>query len=388
MQGDVLCLSHLRWGFVYQRPNHLMTRCARDHRVFFVEEPIHQKTATPHLTFEEVAPNLEVVVPRLPHGLSPHESERLQRELLDRLVRDAEVRNPLLWLYTPMALGFARHLRTSLTVYDCMDELSGFQGAPPVLREREREVFAMADLVFTGGLSLYEAKRVHHPRVHAFPSSVDAAHFAKARTRGAAVEPEDQRSIPHPRLGFFGVIDERMDVELLRKAALARPGYHFVILGPVVKIDPARLPRLPNIHYLGPKKYDELPAYLGGWDVATMPFALNEATRYISPTKTLEYLAAGKPVVSTPIHDVVRPYGEEGLVRIAKTADELVREIDAALAERDTAHFEIRRASCDAWVARTSWDTTWSHMRSLIHDALERRRQNKTETQETPCSTI
>ena len=387
MQGDVLCLSHLRWGFVYQRPNHLMSRCARDRRVFFVEEPIHEATATPHLTFEEVKPNLQVVVPRLPHGAPPHEAERLQRELLDRLVRDAKVRSPLLWLYTPMALGFARHLRPSLTVYDCMDELSGFHGAPPLLREREREVFAIADLVFTGGLSLHEAKRVHHPRVHAFPSSVDAAHFAKARTRAAADEPSDQRAIPHPRLGFFGVIDERMDLGLLEKTASARPAYHFVLLGPIAKIDPARLPRLPNIHYLGPKKYDQLPAYLAGWDVATMPFALNEATRYISPTKTLEYLAAGKPVVSTPIQDVVRPYGDEGLVRIARTADELVREIDAALAERDTATSAKRRASCDAWVARTSWDRTWSQMRSLIHEALERRSDHRTEIQETPCST-
>jgi len=387
MQGDVLCLSHLRWGFVYQRPNHLMSRCAQDHRVFFVEEPLHEATATPHLTLEQVKPNLHVVVPRLPHGTSSYESERLQRDLLDRLVRDAKVRSPLLWLYTPMALGFARHLRPSLTVYDCMDELSGFHGAPPLLRERERELFEVADLVFTGGLSLYEAKRMHHPRVHAFPSSVDAAHFSKARTR-ITKEPADQRSIPHPRLGFFGVIDERMDLDLLEKTARARPAYHFVIVGPIAKIDPACLPRLSNIHYLGPKKYDELPAYLAGWDVATMPFALNEATRYISPTKTLEYLAAGKPVVSTPIHDVVRPYGEEGLVRIARTAGELVRELDAALAERDTAAFASRRASCDAWVARTSWDRTWTHMRSLIREALQRRGDDKTETQETPCSTI
>jgi glycosyltransferase involved in cell wall biosynthesis len=385
MQGDVLCLSHLRWGFVYQRPNHLMTRCARDYRVFFVEEPVFDARAR-RLSIDEVTPNLHVVVPHLPPGTSGPETARLQRMLLDGLVRAAHIHDPLLWLYTPMALGFARHLRRSLVIYDCMDELSGFLGAPLVLRERERELFDVADLVFTGGQSLYEAKRAHHRSVHAFPSSVDARHFAEPRTLTSADEPRDQRALPRPRLGFFGVIDERMDLGLLHEVAASRPGYHFVILGPVAKIDPAQLPRLPNIHYLGPKKYEELPAYLAGWDVAIMPFALNEATRYISPTKTLEYLAAGKPVISTPIHDVVRPYGEEGLVRIAKTAHDFAEAADAALAERDTAAFAARRATSDAWVARTSWDKTWSHMHSLIREAVARR--SKADGSEAPCSTI
>jgi glycosyltransferase involved in cell wall biosynthesis len=326
------------------------------------------------------------VVPHLPPGVSASKIAPLQRLLIDRLVAEARIRDPLLWLYTPMALGFVRDLRRSLLVYDCMDELSGFLGAPLILRERERELFDVADLVFTGGQSLYEAKHARHRSVHAFPSSVDAGHFAEARTLPSADEPEDQRAIPKPRLGFFGVIDERMDLGLLHDVAASRPGYHFVILGPVAKIDPAQLPRLPNIHYLGPKKYDDLPAYLAGWDVAIMPFALNEATRYISPTKTLEYLAAGRPVISTPIHDVVTPYGDEGLVRIAKTAHDFADAADATLAERETAAFASWCASSDAWVARTSWDKTWAHMCSLIREASVRR--CKAEVPEAPCSTI
>jgi UDP-galactopyranose mutase len=392
MTGDVLCLSHLRWSFVYQRPNHLMARCARERRVFFVEEPVFEgRTLRTEIT--QIEPGLHVVVPHLPSGISQAEVERLQRIVMDRLVSEARVREPLLWMYTPMALRFARHLRRSLTVYDCMDELTGFHGAPPALRELEGELFEVADLVFTGGQSLYEAKRTRHRHVHAFPSSVDAAHFAKAREVGGD-EPADQRGIPRPRLGFFGVVDERMDLALLRAVAARRPDFHLMVLGPVAKIDAAQLPRLPNIHYLGMKKYDELPRYIAGWDVAIMPFALNDSTRYISPTKTLEYLAAGKPVVSTPIRDVVHPYGEQGLARIAHDATSFIEAVDAALAERETPESHARRDSCDAFVAQTSWDRTWARMHALVREAHTRRANVKaaaeshseTETREGPCS--
>jgi glycosyltransferase involved in cell wall biosynthesis len=370
MFGDVLCLSHLRWGFVFQRPNHLMSRWARQKRVFFVEEPIHD-AASPHLSTSEVLPNLHVVVPRLPASASPRESIRAQRVLFDELHARFAIRSPLLWFYTPMALEFAAHASAGAVVYDCMDELSAFHGAPPELRLQERELFARADLVFTGGHSLYEAKRAHHGRVHAFPSSVDARHFAAALKPGLR-EPRDQGSIPRPRLGFFGVIDERMDRDLLALLADSRPDWHIVLIGPVVKIDPASLPRRPNLHYLGPKPYEDLPAYIGGWDVAVMPFARNEATRFISPTKTLEYLAAGAPVVSTPIRDVVRPYGERGLVRVGE-GDGFVRQVTEALREKGTPAGAARQRAALDWVASTSWDRTWEGMRELVLEAAARR---------------
>ncbi|MDP9152441.1 MAG: glycosyltransferase family 1 protein, partial [Myxococcota bacterium] len=350
---DVICLSHLRWGFVYQRPNHLMSRFARDHRVFFVEEPVFDEGRA-RMEMREASPSLWVTVPHLPHGLSRAEIEDAQRALLDAMVRGRGVRDPILWFYTPMALGFAGHLTGAAVVYDCMDELSAFRGAPPELQERERDLLARADVVFTGGHSLYESKRTQHPRVHAFPSSVDAAHFERARHE--VREPEDQATIPRPRLGYFGVIDERIDFELLERIADSRPEWQVVMVGPVVKVDPESLPRRPNIHWLGQKTYAELPAYVAGWDVALMPFALNESTRYISPTKTLEYLAAGKPVVSTAIRDVERPYGERGLVRIADRSSFVAR-IAAALDE-DRAASSERRARADAFVASTSWDDT------------------------------
>jgi len=266
----------------------------------------------------------------------------------------------VLWYYTPMALPFTRHLKPLAVVYDCMDELSAFAGAPPALRQREAELMKRADIVLTGGQSLYEAKRHLHPQVYPFPSSVDVPHFARARQPQR--DPVDQAGIPHPRIGFFGVIDERFDVDLMRDVAALRPDWHFVLLGPVVKINPHTLPQGPNLHYLGSKSYQELPSYMSGWDVAMLPFARNESTQFISPTKTPEYLAAARPVVSTSIRDVVRPYGQQGLARIADTPGDFVAAIDAALHE-DAATRQVR---ADAFLSQMSWDLTWTRIRQLV----------------------
>jgi len=267
-----------------------------------------------------------------------------------------------------MAIAFTRHLQPQAVVYDCMDELSAFQGASPTLKNYEAELFSRADLVFTGGQSLYESKVNQHPNVYAFPSSVDVPHFGQARN---LQEPEDQAHIPHPRLGFFGVIDERMDIELLAGIAEARPDWHLVIIGPVVKIDPANLPQHENIHYLGGRDYKQLPAYLAGWDLAMLPFARNESTRFISPTKTPEYLAAGKPVVSTSIRDVVRPYGESKLVRIADTVSEFVTAAELAMQEDTPASEWLSRV--DVFLEKISWDRTWASMMKLIDSAIAAR---------------
>ncbi|HZC01965.1 MAG TPA: glycosyltransferase family 1 protein, partial [Gammaproteobacteria bacterium] len=359
----MICFSHLRWDFVYQRPQHLMARFARVMRVYFIEEPITDEGAQkPFLDVRNTPSGVTIAVPHLPVGLDADASNHAQRTLLDKLCLKQGIRDPILWYYTPMAGAFSDHLRSSAVIYDCMDELSAFKFAPPALGEQERALLRRADLTFTGGYSLYETKRKQHPRVHAFPSSVDTAHFAAAR--GQMDEPPDQAAIPHPRLGFFGVIDERMDIELLATVADLRPNWHFMMVGPIVKIDPAELPRRPNIHFVGGRKYEELPAYLAGWDVAIMPFALNESTRFISPTKTLEYLAGGKPVVSTPITDVVRHYGELEAVRIAKTPTELVSAVEAALANNRAPGAWLDTA--DRMLAQTSWDATWKHMADLI----------------------
>ncbi|MFL6233551.1 MAG: glycosyltransferase [Thermoanaerobaculia bacterium] len=381
---DLVCLSHLRWDFVYQRPQHLMSRFARDRRVFFFEEPVFfdpsVEDGPARLDVTERPGGVQIAVPRLPHGLSPEEVEAAQRDQLQGMLAGHGVSDYVLWYYTPMALGFSEGLEPAAVVYDCMDELSLFRGAPPALLERERRLLELADLVFTGGQSLYEAKRERHPSVHAFPSSIDHEHFGRARR--PAPDPADQAAIPRPRLGYFGVIDERIDLDLLAAAAAARPDWQWVMVGPVVKIDPESLPRRSNLHYLGMKSYDELPAYLAGWDAALMPFARNESTRFISPTKTPEYLAGGRPVVSTPIRDVVRPYGELKLVEIAEDPQAFV-----AAAERSMRRFgegsperEAWLAQVDEFLARGSWSRTFRHMSDLIDGTVLRRRGGPDET--------
>lgn len=365
---DLVCLSHLRWDFVFQRPQHLLTRFARERRVFFIEEPIFSDEPN-HLDVSPREGNLFVVVPQLSHETAQsHQVEATVKNLIDQFFSEQNIEDFVLWYYTPMAIPFSEHLTPLATVYDCMDELSAFKNAHPELLNNEKKLFGKADLVFTGGQSLYEAKRYQHERVFAFPSSIDAKHFGQART--FENEPEDQQPIPQPRLGFAGVIDERMDVEMLGQMADLRPDWHFVMIGPVVKIADEDLPKRNNIHYLGGKDYKDLPKYISGWSIAIMPFAINESTKFISPTKTPEYLAAGKPVVSTPIRDVVRPYGELGLVHIAETAEEFVSACEQAMNE-DTPE---RLAAADKFLSQISWDKTWSQMADLINEAAGKKR--------------
>lgn len=366
---DLVCFSHLRWDFVYQRPQHLLSRCATERRVFFIEEPIFANSSM-RLEVRETDCGVHVVVPQLPEGLrSDIAITAVMKEMTYRLFLDHAIDEYVFWYYTPMALKFTSHFNPVASVYDCMDELSAFKDAPAVLPQLEKELFRRVDLVFTGGQSLYEVKRNQHRAVYAFPSSIDAKHFGKARK--TSIDPLDQTDIPHPRLGFFGVIDERFDRELLDQLASRRPDWNFVIVGPIVKIDPETLPKHANIHYLGAKKYDELPAYLAGWDIALLLFARNDSTRFISPTKTPEYLAAGKPVISTSIRDVVRPYGEMKLVEIADTPDEFIYAAEQILSRPNNEEWLAR---VDAFLANVSWDKTWKQMADLIEAVIERKR--------------
>lgn len=358
----LICFSHLRWDFVFQRPQHLMTRLSSNHRVLFWEEPeFHIDLGAARLHRQD-SPDSGVVVltPQLDEA-DRGDSEAILARLLDEEVAGSQG-SLVLWYYTPMMLPFSEHLAADCMVYDCMDELSAFRGAPPELLAREQALIERADIVFTGGSSLYAAKRGRHSNVHLFPSSIDAAHFARAR--GEIVAPADQATIATPRLGFAGVVDERMDLDLLVGIADARPDWSLVVVGPVVKIDWSDLPQRRNIHYLGSKPYTALPGYMAGWDVALMPFALNESTRFISPTKTPEYLAAGCPVVSTPIVDVVRDYGDLEAVEIADTAEAFVAACERSMERRRSGTAWLDAA--DAKLARGSWSSTALEMEALI----------------------
>jgi UDP-galactopyranose mutase len=358
----LFCFSHLRWNFVFQRPQHLMSRFARDYRVIFWEEPVFEsgRRESQLERREDPATGVVVAIPKLPEGLPPQAIERALRALLEACP-EAAGGGVVRWYYTPMMLPFSRGLTAARTVYDCMDELSNFKFAPAELRSLEDELLALADVVFTGGYSLWEAKKHAHPNIHPFPSSVDKDHFAAARGEGTT--PVDQKIFPGPRLGFCGVIDERLDLDLLAAIADAHPEWSIVMLGPVVKIDPTTLPRQANIHYLGGKSYGELPAYLAGWDVALMPFAISDATRFISPTKTPEYLAAGRPVVSTAVRDVERHWGDCPGVIVARDHGAFVAGCEAAV--RLAAEPARWLPAVDSRLAGISWDNTYAAMAAL-----------------------
>ena len=367
----IIVFSHLRWDFVFQRPQHLMTRLGKTHRIFFFEEPVFDP-GPERLALSSPAAGVTVCRPhtslRQP-GFSDEQVPALRR-LVDELVRAQDLHAPVVWMYTPMAMPLLDGLDAAAVVYDCMDELSAFLDAPPELLQREAALLEIADVVFTGGPSLYRAKQRLHPNVHCFPSSVQREHFAQARDPD--LDHAEQRDIPHPRLGFFGVIDERFDPAAIALLADAHPQWHVVLVGPVVKIDPARLPRRPNIHYMGQRTYQELPAFLAGWDVCLLPFAINEATRFISPTKVLEYMAAEKPIVSTPVVDVADPYGH--IVHLGRNSQAFVDACERALEERGSTR-EKRLAQMRHVVSATSWDSTAAHMAGLIDRALDTRRR-------------
>jgi UDP-galactopyranose mutase len=337
-----------------------MTRFAKQTRVYFIEEPLFDADNTNHIQLEPKE-NLTVVIPHLKSGLSVEDIAFQQVTLLKELFGQENIANYFFWYYTPMAVAVGNNFSPKMTIYDCMDELSLFKDAPPLLTERENELFAKADIVFTGGHNLYQAKKNSHHNIYSFPSSIDKDHFAQARE--ITNDEEDQVSILHPRFGYYGVVDERFDIDLIKEIAEKKTEWHFVIIGPIVKIDPETLPKLNNIHYLGGKNYADLPKYLAGWDVAIIPFLRNDSTKYISPTKTPEYLAGGKPVISTSIIDVVTPYGTNNLVQIADTADEFIKAAEFELTRQDR---DLWLQKVDAFLSQNSWDKTWARMMDHI----------------------
>jgi len=354
----VVVFSHLRWDFVYQRPQHVLSRISRRWRVVFVEEPLHHEGPS---RVETVAVDERVTVVRFHTPISApgfHDAQLAElRPLLKDVLQALHVGSYAAWFYTPMALPLLTALTPVMIVYDCMDELSAFRNPPRQLLQRESALLRIANVVFTGGPSLHRSKRSLNGNTHCIPSAVDGAHFARARDAREA-DPAIA-SLPRPRLGFYGVVDERFDIALLDACAALRPHWQFSVVGPVVKIDPRSLPARPNIHYQGQRPYEHLPGILAAWDVALLPFARNEATRFISPTKTLEYLAADKPVVSTPIADVQELYG--AVVRIGADAPEFVAQCEALLGE-SAGDRDARIAASRTLVANASWDGAAARM--------------------------
>jgi glycosyltransferase involved in cell wall biosynthesis len=366
MPIHLICLSHLRWDFVYQRPQHLLSRFAKNVKVYFYEEPIFNNTENNFLSVSRPDKNLNIITPHLRANMDSEEVNKTLTSLFDQFMINIEPDNCLFWYYTPMALQFTNKHKPKAIVYDCMDELAAFKFAHSEIAAFEKKLMAKADLVFTGGQSLYEAKKQYHDNIFPFPSSIDKKHFQKCAN---IHEAQDQANIKGPKIGFFGVIDERFDIDLIKNIADQKPDWQIILIGPVVKIDPNSLPKNKNIHYFGIKSYQELPAYMAGWDVALIPFLLNESTRFISPTKTPEYLAANLPVVSTPIRDVVNPYGIQKLVHICTGCDEFITAITKELTNTKKEEWQLQVTH---FLKKISWDSTYkgmyNHIKSTINN--------------------
>jgi UDP-galactopyranose mutase len=358
---SVLCFSHLRWPDALDRPQQLMLRCAREHRVFFIEEPVIDST---YAEITRLAPNLWRVVPHLAEGYGDEELQALWRGQLALLRAEHRIDWPILWFYTPAAVSVCQGLASSLVVYDCMYNLTEqHETAVPGLLALERSLVRRADVVLTCNRTLHEIKCAEHGNVHEVPDGIDLALFARARVR--RVVPDDQAGIPGPRIGYAGRIDQRLDLALLDQLAAARPAWHFVLLGAVAPELSQALPHRDNIHYLGPKSRDEVPEYVTDWDASVLPLRLSGGSSTSITRMVLQHLAAGKPVVASPLPELLDPYAELGLVRVAEHVDQFVTELEATLAGDESCSPTQR----DALLAQASWDGVWARVGGLIRDA-------------------
>lgn len=369
--------SHLHWDWVWQRPQQFLSRISHRHSVLFVQEPIAvEGLAAPRARIREAEglPNLTVLALEFPRPLIA------AREACDdaqyRLVREAltgslgrKFARPVQWFYDPMAVvPFAGKMEERAVVYDCMDQLSQFRGAPPELIRRERELLNLADVVFAGGPKIHKAKRLVNTNCHCYGCGVDVKHFGRAAAASTSI-PDDLSALPGPRLGYFGVVDERMDYELVAALADAHPEWSVVIIGPWTKVDPGTFPQRANLHWFGGRDYQQLPNYVKGFDVCLMPFAINEATEFINPTKALEYMAAARPIVSTAIEDVVLQFSD--VVHVAHNRDGFIQACEEAVQRPD----QQRIARGRELASGNSWEEIVDRLEGHIEDALETRRQ-------------
>lgn len=369
----IIVHSHLGWDWVWQRPQQFHSRLSKTHPILFVEGPtVSDQLTTSRVTLREVSdyPNIVVLQMQMPasrfwsHGAwVDAERRRIVQSVLEGPL-GLKFENPVQWFYDPMAVtAFAGHMDEQAIVYDCMDELSKFKGAPRELVRRERELLGMADVVFAGGPKMARSKRRLNSNCHSFGCGVDIKHFGKARRTTTKLPPEIA-AMSGPVLGYIGVVDERVDYDLLVKLADHNRSWNVAIVGPAAKVDPADFPQRANLHFLGARDYSELPAYAKGFDVCMMPFARNEATEYINPTKALEYMATGTPIVSTAVEDVVLQFSE--VVSIAANHREFVAQCEEAIEQPNA-----RRIKAGLEMARNnSWESIVAQLEKHVEDVL------------------
>ncbi|HSU55816.1 MAG TPA: glycosyltransferase [Candidatus Dormibacteraeota bacterium] len=370
----IIVHSHLCWDWVWQRPQQFVSRLSKRHKILFVETVAPDPAlVVPAARFRQVEkyPNTTILTVQFPAwrwGDGAYvDSER--RRIVQQFVAGpgSEFENPVQWFYDPMAVpAFAGQMGERLTVYDCMDELSRFRCAPPEMSVREAKLLALADVVFTGGRKLWESKRRHHENCHFYGCGVDVAHFGKALKPETPIATQLE-SLSKPVLGYFGVVDERLDYDLIARLADANPEWSVAIVGPVLKVEEASLPRRANLHWLGGQPYADLPSFCKGFNICLMPFALNEATEFINPTKALEYMATGRPIISSAVPDVVANFGE--VVHVADDVEEFI-----SLCRKATARPDAERTRRGLAKAReNTWERIVSELEGHVEEALKTR---------------
>ena len=382
----IIAICHLSWDWVWQRPQQFLSRLSETHPVLFVETHC---TSTPvSFTRTRAARHyhqvtiLEIHLPAQHWSDGEYIDKERRRVLKDRLTGEFNGRfdDAILWFNDPMAVtAYAGQLGEHMIVYDCMDELSQFHGAAPELIERERELTRIADVVFCGGRKMRDKRLSLNPNTHFYGTGVDCDHFGSSLSDQLSVSPEIAE-LPGKVLGYFGVVDERLDYDLITALADACADWSIAMVGPVAKINPTSLPRRPNLHWLGARPYEQLPAITKGFDVCLMPFAINAATEYINPTKALEYMAAGRPVVATAINEVKSNFS--GVSRIARNHDDFIKlcRREARSPSRSRIQRGLKLAADNTWEAITA------KMQGHINEALSRRRASMTEDSPTPST--
>jgi glycosyltransferase involved in cell wall biosynthesis len=383
----IIVHCHLRWEGVWQRPQQFLSRLSQRHPILFIEGPIlHDKNEAPTFELLPVAqyPNVTVMRTHFPASRFQNgawvDAERL------RLLKEA-MNGPLKgrfecavqWFYDPMAAPcFIGKIGERAVVYDCMDELSQFKFAPPEIVAREKVLLASADVVFAGGRKMWLSKSRHNDNAHFYGCGVDVQHFAKARLAETEL-PADVANLKRPILGYFGVVDERLDYDLIAKLADADPNWQIVMVGPTAKVNPDDLPKRANIHWLGRREYAQLPNYTKAFDVCLMPFALNEATEYINPTKALEYMATGRPIVSTAVPDVVSNFSEA--VNVAISQDCFVEMCVRALSAPDEEAIQrgIEMAN------NNQWDAIVAKLEGHIEDVFKKKAATRKQSAARPA---
>lgn len=401
---DIVCISSLDWEAHWTSKQQIMHRLAQTNRVLYVEEPVTAlapfKVPARWKRWGAVAPRLRrqqaglwtlTPPPLLPFGNMRREVNRVNQRVLAAYLRWAlerlGFREHLLWTYLPATVDLVDHLDPVLLVYHCVDEHSAFPGFvdPDVVSGYDSDLTSRAGLVITTAASLREARLPLNPHTHHVPNAADVSLFSQALeeeamdagvvdARTAAdhlFEPPDIGVISRPRVGVIGVHDERLDVEAVEAVARADPGRQVVLVGPLQPgdVDETRLRALPNVHLLGDKRREDLPAYLRALDVALIPYVRNELTRNIFPLKLYEYLAGGRPVVAAALPELVRLDLPEEMLLLADGPEDYPALVDRALQEDDAALRRRRNAAAQ----EHSWGARVQDISGLVEEALVRK---------------